>query len=64
MKKVHAYVKEHNLSAGKGYSADEKLKRITGKEQFTLIELTRSVNQHLHKTRAQSSAGGGEDPAE
>ncbi len=65
MKRVHAYVNEHKLSAGKLITTDEKLKRVTGKEQLTVFELTRFVNQHLHDTRAEAnSAGSGEGAAE
>jgi len=60
MKRVHAYVKEHNLSAGRAYLADEKLKRITGKDQVTLIELTKLVNKHLHETRPRNGKGAAE----
>jgi upstream activation factor subunit UAF30 len=49
-KRMWDYIKQHNLqdpANKRNINADAKLKPIFGKDQVTMFEMTKLVNQHL-----------------
>jgi len=49
-KRIWAYIKQNNLQdpANKRMiNADEKLKKVFGKDQVSMFEMTKILNQHL-----------------
>lgn len=49
-KKIWEYIKKHDLqdaSNRRNINADEKLKKLFGKDQVSMFELTKIVNGHL-----------------
>ncbi len=51
-KKIWDYIKKNDLQDAqnrRNINADAKLRPIFGKDQVTMFEMTKLVNQHLHK---------------
>lgn len=50
VKKLWAYIKKHNLQDAKNkrnINADEALKKVFGKAQVNMFEMTKLVSKHL-----------------
>ena len=49
-KKIWEYIKKHDLQDAanrRNINADDKLKKLFGKDQVSMFELTKIVNGHL-----------------
>ncbi len=50
-KRVWDYIKSHNLqdtNDRRQINADETLRRVVGRDQVSMFELTKFINQHVH----------------